>query len=322
MQVWVFLAKGVGDNNQLLRLAGELGVPFRAIELRWNPLHVVPPRFLGASLASLAAGSRRDMRPPWPELVLGIGYRSTPVALAVRKLSRGKTKLVRLGYPRVDPRAFDLVITTAQYAVPDAANVLSLPVGLPTAPELEPTAEERAWLDTLPRPHRLLLIGGDQFMWELPASTVASVAKEIAAKPGGTVIAVNSPRSSQRVLDAAASALAGREHALVFDGFPRYPVLLRDSDEICVTADSASMIADAVATRKPVGLILPQKDWIGRLLYAVCRALGIGVPVRDVEKYWTTVLEKRLAGTVAQPLAPETNFNPLEASLAAIRALL
>ena len=62
--VWVLLGQRTGDNNQLLRLAGELELPFRAIELDYNALHFRPPQLLGTSLASLTPDSRRKIRAP------------------------------------------------------------------------------------------------------------------------------------------------------------------------------------------------------------------------------------------------------------------
>ena len=126
--VWVLLGGRTGDNNQLLRLASELGLPFRTLDLRYNALHILPTRLLGASLASLEPHARELIAPPWPQLVLGIGHRSVPVALAIGALSGGTSKLVRLGNPRLDPRRFDLIITTPQYRVPAAVNVLRLPL--------------------------------------------------------------------------------------------------------------------------------------------------------------------------------------------------
>ena len=53
--VWVLLGRRTGDNNQLLRLAEALDTPFRAMELRYNALHLIPPHILGATLSTLAA---------------------------------------------------------------------------------------------------------------------------------------------------------------------------------------------------------------------------------------------------------------------------
>ena len=315
--VWVLLGGRTGDNNQLLRLAEELGLPFRAIELRYNALHLIPPRLLGASLASLVRVSRRQIRPPWPKLVLGIGYRSVPVALAIRNLSGGTTKLVRLGNPRLSPGSFDLVITTAQYRVPAAPNVLRLPVGISTAPKVEPTAAERDWLERLSRPHRLLLIGGDTFMWILRPQAIARAAAEIVRK-GGSMIAVRSPRTNRELVSAVEEATG----AQVVCDFPRYAALLADADEIYVTADSVSMISDAAATGKPVGIIGPEKTFVGRALYALSRATGWPVPIRDIQQFMDSMIKQRMVGTVEDPLAGKASVDPLAMAAGAIRKLL
>lgn len=314
--VWVLLGGRTGDNNQLLRLAGALGLPFRTIGLRYNPLHLIPPRLFGATLSTLAPESKREICPPWPELVLGIGYRSVPVAEAIRKLSGGATKLVRLGNPRLDPKHFDLVVTTAQYPVPDAPNVIRLPVGIPTATTMQPSDAEREWLSRLPRPHRLLLIGGNTFMWSLRPKIMARAAKEIADK-GGSVIPVSSPRSSEAVIQAVEGALGKPDTNL-----PRYPALLADADEIYVTGDSVSMISDAIATGKPVGIIRPKKTAIGRLLYRFADSTDLAVPVRDIERFMNSMLDQGFAGTVKQPRAADARPNALETAVSAIRNLL
>lgn len=318
--VWVLLGQRTGDNNQLLRLATELGLPFRTLELRYNRLHLLPPRMLGTSLSSLDRPSRAAIAPPWPELVLGIGHRSVPVALAIRALSGGKSKLVRLGNPRLDPARFDLVITTPQYRVPEARNVLRLPVGISTAATVKPTREEREWLARLPRPHHLLLLGGDTFMWRLGPREVVPELSNLKAKPG-SVVAVSSGRSGDAMLATVAAALAGSEHALVRGRFPRYSVLVGDADEIYVTADSVAMISDAIATGKPVGLIEPAKSVSGKLFYGL-EEFGLGVPIRDVRRFWTSVRKRGLAGTAENPVAGSLASDPLDQAVPAVRELL
>ena len=319
--VWLLLGHRTGDNNQLLRLARELEIPFRAIELQYNSLSRIPPGLLGSSFVSLDKASWEDLRPPWPKLVMGIGNRSVAAALAIRELSGGRSKLVRLGNPRANPARFDLVITTAQYPVADAPNVIRLPVGLSTADKVEPTRDELESLERLPRPHRLLLIGGDTFMWRLRPELVASATSALRRKHGGSVIAVRSHRTSAPVIDAVARSLRGSEHALIWGGFPRYGMLLSDADEIHVTADSVAMISDAVATGKPVGLMLPERTAPGRFFYALS-SIGIPVPVRDVRRFWTGVQAMGLAGSVEEPLAGDLPVDPLKMAVDAVRSLL
>lgn len=320
--LWVLLGGRTGDNNQLLRLANALDVPFRELRLDYNGGRLIPPALLGPSLRTLTAASRPQIHAPWPRLVLGVGYRSVPVALAIRDLSGGRSRLVRLGNPRVGPAAFDLVITTPQYPVAQSSNVVRLPVGVSTAPSLSPTAQERQWLAKLPRPHRLLLIGGDTFMWTLDPETVAAAATNIGNKPGGSVIAVSSSRSDPELLDQVAAVLEGQPHALVWGKSPRYPVLLSDADEIYVTGDSVAMISDSIATGRPVGLIDPAKTAIGHLFYGVSEIAGTRVPVRDIGHFIERVRAQGLAGTVAEPVSGNLGADPLQTAVEAIRALL
>lgn len=314
--VWVLLARGAGDNNQLLRLATEVGLSFRALELRYNKLHYLPPRLLGSSLISLDRRSREQIRGPWPSLVLGIGNRSVPVALAIRRLSGGTAKLVRIGNPRLAPANFDLVITTGQYRVPEADNVLRLPASINTASRVEPTAEEREWLDKLARPHRLLLVGGDTFMWNLSPERVVKAARRLEQR-GGTVIASASGRTGRAVVNALTSLLGKR---FVAGHSPRYSVLLADADEIHVTADSVAMISDAIASGKPVGLVEPEQTFSGKLFYGL-KKIGIGVPVRDIQRFWSAVQAKGLAGTVDTPVAGKLDADPLNLAVEAVRKL-
>jgi mitochondrial fission protein ELM1 len=318
--VWVILADGAGDNNQLLRLASELGLPFRTLELHYNKLHYLPPRVLRSSLASLDRRSREQIRGPWPSIVIGIGNRSVPVALAIRRLSGGRSKLVRIGNPRLAPASLDLVITTEQYRISKASNVLELPIGINTAHRVQPTAEERAWLEAFPRPHRLLLLGGNTFMWKLSPNCAGNAARKLKAR-GGSVIAVSSSRTSKAIIKAVSAAIEDSASGFVWGSFPRYSVLLADADEICVTADSVAMISDAVATGKPVGLVEPAKTLSGKFFYGLDK-IGIRVPVRDVQRFWTSVRAKGLAGTVDQPVAGELDADPLELAVKAVRRLI
>ena len=65
-----------------------------------------------------------------PDLTISTGLRSVPVVRELKRRSRGKTRSVHLGFPRISPRHFDLVVPTPEYPVPDAPNVLRIPFAL------------------------------------------------------------------------------------------------------------------------------------------------------------------------------------------------
>ena len=63
------------------------------------------------------------------------------------------------------------------------------------------------------------------------------------------------PANPTEVKRAVADAIAGSRHKWVGGKVPRYLCLLQDADEIHVTADSVSMLSEAIFTGKPVGMI-------------------------------------------------------------------
>jgi mitochondrial fission protein ELM1 len=325
--VWALLGARRGDNNQVLALAEALGIPFEIKYLSYARIGGydfgrIRPGQLGATLVSLDGRSKAQIKPPWPDLVIGVGRRSVPVARYIRKKSGGRAKLVRIGNPRMDPREFDLVITTPQYDVPPCENVLTLPIAMSRfhgRAEIGPA--EKSWLEALPRPHLLLAIGGTTKDVELQPTQVAAAMNKLAERAnarGGTLLIEPSPRTDRELLGS-----IGQSGVLVPDDGPSFAALLDDADEIFVTADSVSMLSEAIATGKPVGMIP------ARLTKAGLRGLGearrgmfdFRSPKRDPRIFWTELEELKLVGTVEEPRSSAVE-DPVATAARAVRALL
>ncbi|HVL79393.1 MAG TPA: ELM1/GtrOC1 family putative glycosyltransferase [Sphingomicrobium sp.] len=327
-RIWALLGPRTGDNNQVLALAEALGLPFETRSLSYNLLRALDGRILGESLASLTSESRSWLNPPWPDLIIAIGRRSVPIARWIRTANDGRTKLVRIGHPRIDPGLFDLVITTRQYPVPPGDNVLLLPLAMSryrTAPSIDP--DEREYLDRLPRPHLLMAIGGATKYWELAPDHIAEAARKLcqrAQRAGGTLIAVPSPRTDAESVRALKEAVASRQGVCHFiaDRRPRFPVLLADADEIFVTGDSVSMLSEAVLTKKPVGLIpIELSDKGRRKLGDSIQESGRGRRRRDLRRFWKHLHDLRLIGSLDRPVSGGVS-DPAITAARSVRALL
>ncbi len=316
--VWVLLGPHRGDNHQVLALAEGLGVPFRPIQMRYRWFAHLPAVLRNVAVDQLQPEARAEIAPPWPSLLIGIGQRSVPVARYIKQASGGRTTVVRLGDPMVSPNHFDLVITTTQYAVRDAENVVRLPVTI-TNPPIAPDAAEERWLASFPRPRRLIALGGATSLWQLKPSTIAEAAKtllEAATRDGGSVIAVTSPRTSAQL---AAAARAELGSLAVVDGeFPRYNALLSAADEIHVTGDSVSMLSEAVTAGKPVGLIPLEPNPIGSIIRSAEAIRGKPFRIRDLTKFWTDLTSRGLVGTVEEPRCGTLTADALEIARTAV----
>lgn len=318
-RVWLLLGQRRGDNGQLLALGEALGVPFETRTMAYRLLVRPWMKLFPVGVGHLTSDSRRWLQPPWPDLVIGIGRRTVPVARWIKRQSGDRTKLVRLGHPRAANALFDLVITTRQYPVRDDGNVLRLPMAMNRFRDPpKPSAEESAWLERWPRPHLLLSLGGTAPMWRLDMAalkTALVTLKERTARTGGTLIAIGSPRTPGEALEL---VRATEGAVLIEEGEVRYAVALADADEQFVTADSVSMISEAVLTGKPVGLIPIEPDGRGK------RRLGSDpamTKIRDPRRFWADVEQRGLVGSVEKPAKGKVK-DPVALAVAAVKRVL
>jgi mitochondrial fission protein ELM1 len=321
--VWVLTGPHTGDNNQVLALAEGLGLPFRTIELQFGRNSYWPALRRAASISGLTEESRREIVGPWPSLVLGIGQRSAPVARYIKRQSGGRTKIVRLGDPMVSPHLFNLVITTTQYAVREADNVVKLPITITNTDTAKPDRFEERWLEGFARPRRLLVIGGRTSLWRFDPSLITSsiqTLKAHAERDGGSIIAVTSPRTSPELLAAARDSLGDR--AVVTGPYPRYGALLSAADEIHVTGDSVSMLSDAVTSGRPVGLIPLEPNVVAGLVQLVGAIRRKPLRLRDLRKFWDDLRARGLVGTIDQPRSGTLDMSPMEIAVGAVQAVL
>jgi mitochondrial fission protein ELM1 len=302
--VWLLMEQRTGDNNQLLALAAALGWPFEAKQMKYNQFRRIRPMRRG--LATVAAPSRRIIQPPWPDLVICIGYTSVPVARYIRRQTNGRTKLVHIGNPRARLDDFDLQITTPQYSRTSQSNLVELPfpIGNP-ARTVVPTPDEIAWLAAYPEPRRLVAVGGPARYWQLDHTALRDAVERIRRKSQcGSMLIVTSGRT-RATTTAFLQRLTEGLHETVLGDFPRFGTLLRQADEIYVTADSVSMISEAVLSGKPVGIIPIKRSIVGRITEWFYERPLKKAALPNFPRYWAMLKRENLAGTVDCPLAAE-----------------
>jgi len=278
--IWLLLGPRSGDNAQIRAVAAQLEMPGVEKHLTYNPLHMVPNALKGASLLSLRSAAREEIRPPWPRMVIGVGKRSVAIARYIREQSGGTTRLVQLGRPRANQDHFDLVVTTPQYGLLPGANVVELPV--PPCGLSKPDVEDLNEIHTQftvgkPRPYVILVAGGSNSTATFSAQAaknLAHLAQQRADDLGGSLFAIASPRTPAAVIET-----LHREFSADVTFVPWKPVKAGQSnpyaaflslgDEIIVTSDSASMIADALSMKKPVKIFQLPVGWQGRFSTSV-----------------------------------------------------
>lgn len=268
--LWLLTGDRPGEVAQQRALAAAAGLPYREVQVTRLQTVGGRPRF---DLAALQA--------PWPKLALSFG-KTLGAALQLREASGGQTRLVHLGRARgVRASTLDLIIPMPQDQLAAAANVLHIrmPFNFPT-PEKRDGAQqsERLRAADLPRPWTAVIIGGATRQLRFVPAEIAALVADCcihARQRGGSVLVSTSPRTPAAAITGLKEAAHGTPGEF-YTFKPRDPdnplaAYLQLADELVVTGDSASMIAECWRSGRPVW-VAPLRDSRRHRLGKVLRA--------------------------------------------------
>jgi mitochondrial fission protein ELM1 len=279
--------------------------------------------------------------------VLTAGRRNELVARWIKERSRGRTRLVHVGRPWSKPGTFDLVVTTPQYRLGSGPGIVTneLPLHDVTSETLARARDEwQSVLGTQPHPRLAVLVGGDSG----PFVFTAALARELvwrvdalARREKAVVWLTTSGRTPARFAAELVPALE-TTHRYVWSedraAASPYRGYLAHADAFVVTSDSVSMVAEAVATGKPVWLFdvadrRPDKwsridsyRW-KPLTHALAQRFAPERFRRDVDEIHRRLVDHGHAAWLSSaalvpPAAAPRATEDLERSAAAVRALM
>lgn len=278
-RIWALLGTRTGDNQQVTALANALGGTVEEKLLDYSASRALPHILIGATLRTVKESARTQLRPPWPDIVIASGRRAVAPARWIKQQSGNRAKLVQLGRPRAPLHLFDLIITTPQYGLPEADNVLSLslPLQPPSGPEGETVASLLAGMSALPKPWTGILIGGSAWPFILDTEEAAALGSDInrwVGNFGGSAFITTSPRSHPGLAKTLEETLKVPHflHRWTAGTDNPYTAILHTADQLVVTSDSVSMLADACRSGKPTAIWNTglRKDPVS----TICRTLG------------------------------------------------
>jgi mitochondrial fission protein ELM1 len=294
-RLWLLQGKHGGDNAQVLALGESLataGSGWQAEIKTVSPALRQAGKRFWPQRPSVEVFDAAGMTPPWPDVVIGCGRSSCIVAQWVKQLSGGRAVHVQLGRLGAKPQSIDLVLETAQYGVAPTANMISLTLPIVRRDPARAAAARAVWekqLEDLPRPWLGVLVGGPASPIPFDAADGSRLLRrmtELRRRLGGSLLIAYGPRTPNPVreileLGLAGDSCEGRAHRVF--GWPPpqpnpYPALLALADRFLVTCDSASMIADACVTGKPVEVFdLTMPEYLTRIS---ARGLGLSIDAR------------------------------------------
>jgi len=252
----------VGMEAQGIAVAEAVGLPFSLRRVRvQGAMRLLPARLQiyvppAPLLRSVAANE--PLQPPWPRLVISIGRRSVPIALAIKRLAQPPAFTLHIQNPKVPPRLFDLIAAPVHDDF-DAPNVITTFGAVHSVTDVRLTEAAKRFalrVDPLPHPRIAVLLGGESQAFSFPPETAAALGVKLATlakESGGALLVTPSRRTRPDSVAALSSAIADVPH-IVWDGTGDNPyfAFLALADAIVVTADSVNMVTEAAGTGKPV----------------------------------------------------------------------
>ncbi|HVJ43789.1 MAG TPA: ELM1/GtrOC1 family putative glycosyltransferase [Dongiaceae bacterium] len=277
--VWLLLGDRHGDNAQLRALSSTLtdlfGWKSLSKQLHYDLDCATPHRDRGSSLIGLDPNSRSQLEAPWPDIVLAAGKSAASVCRWIRKKSGGRTIIVLLGRPRVAYRHFDLIISTPQFGMPDADNIVKCCLPMTWQDEAALAGQAQVWEPQwrhLPRPWTAVMVGGSTAQMDFDETAAHALLDKLAKYQlhrGGSLLVTTSPRTPVEVTELITERLQRPNY--IFPWQPNVPnplqAMLALADNFIVTIDSVSMIAEAANRMKPLYYFsLPRPTLEQRLL--------------------------------------------------------
>ena len=179
----------------------------------------------------------------------------------IKRASKGKTFVVILQNPRVNPNQFDLVWAPAhdELTGPNVISTLVSPHRLTRERLRDEAAIWEPKLAHLPRPRVAVLVGGKNAIYDFDEAAAEKFAAQLAAltdKEGVSLMVTPSRRTGDPQTQIIKDALTAKP-AYVWDGTGDNPYFgfLGQADAVIVTSDSVNMVGEAAFTGKPVYVV-------------------------------------------------------------------
>ena len=272
--IWVLSDGTAGMVAQSLALAQAMDVSYFDVRIFASPIYRLFPQ-MGAWPAMPISPRRNDRKlgPPWPDIIINCGKRTVGASLAMKRLNGGKTKIVQIQDPKIDPSYFDVMVVPQHDPIAHS-GLAHIIVSKGSLNRLK-MADIASAAKALPRSFKAkgrdvttVMIGGHNKRYKASEEDFRRFGKALAsfAKTHSRhLLLVGSRRTPSYAMAAISSELGHLSHH-IWDGKADnpYPGILGVAQDIIVTSDSVNMTSEACLTGKPVYVAELQKE-TGRL---------------------------------------------------------
>ena len=258
-RVWVIKDKREGTGNQATSLADALGYDYEIKELDSSPFAKLPNFLLGNSLLSISETCKKQLRPPWPEIIISAGRRAAVISRHIKVKSMGKAFICQIMHPGYTLNTIYDLIILPNHDGRQGKNIVNF-IGSPNPITKEILIEARdLWRHkfvSLERPITSLIVGGsNKYMGfgEVEARDFSRKITRMKDSLKGSIVLTTSRRTG-KIGKTISDQLRGDgckpnlEYLWGSEGDNPYMGILAYSDYLVVSGDSISMLSEACAS--------------------------------------------------------------------------
>ena len=255
---WIVTEGMAGTENQCLGITDSLGLTPKVIRCNLRqPWKTLSP-WLGFEKSFTFEPS---LAPPWPDLLITSGRKAVAASRYIKKQSGGKTFTLHVQDPRVNPAHFDLV-AVPHHDPTRGKNVIVTDVAPNkiTKEKLKQAKDQFPQFSDIPSPKVAVLIGGKSKAYDMTPAVVEKLIsdlKTLQKEQNASLLITASRRTGEENMALLKKSFPNDANTYFWDGEGENPYIafLSYADSILVTADSVSMVSDALATGKPTYII-------------------------------------------------------------------
>ena len=264
-EVWVLGDHRVGNTNQAIALAEELGLSYEVKNIKYNFLSKLPNLFLQFNPLHIKNEVLKTFEQvPFPKIIISSGRRTASLALYLKEKSGSNLKVVQIMRPDIDSKNFNLIILPQHDNVQQVNSHIVRIIGAlsNSATKIERGAEELSKNYPEAKNFIAVLIGGNTKKHKFTEANANAIAQALSN------IAINHScplffSFTRRTPEATKSIIKNMfpwPH-IIYDPSdnrpnPYYGMLGRAEFIIC-TGDSVSMCSEVASTGKPFYIYCP-----------------------------------------------------------------
>ena len=247
---WILSSGLIGCENQCLGVIERLGIE--------TEIKKIKPSMAVSVFAPYGIPFLNpQVHEPWPDLVIAAGRKTIPYLKYIRRASKKECKTIYLQDPRIDSKEFDIVWAPEHDSIEGNNVVKTITSPNRVTNELLNYHHDK-WLGKLSKlkgPFIGFLIGGKSKAYNFNDDECEKIIQAITfvISNGYTPLITLSRRSPKKLSNRIKSLLINEKN-LFYDGKGDNPyfAILKASELIITTPDSANMISEAINVPKPV----------------------------------------------------------------------